>query len=109
MTRYRMVSLTNVLDGREKEFNEWYEQVHLGDLLGLDGMLSGQRYRLIDDPEWAYLADYEVETDDIRGLLERMNRRAQSGEIYFSPAFDMNFKVFTGQEIGPRHFSKRTG
>ena len=50
-----------------------------------------------------------VKADDIRGLLERMDRRAQSGEIYFSPAFDMNFKVFTGQEIGPRHFSKRTG
>lgn len=109
MTRYRMVSLTNVLDGREKEFNDWYEQIHLGDLLALDGMKSGQRYRLIDDPDWAYLADYEVETDDIRGLLNRMDQRARSGEIYFSPAFDPNYKLFTAQEIGPRQFTKRVG
>ncbi|MEO6041543.1 MAG: hypothetical protein ABIP41_06550 [Croceibacterium sp.] len=104
-----MVSLTNVVGGREKEFNEWYERIHLGDLLALDGMMSGQRYRLIDDPNWAYLADYEVETDDIHGLLELMNRRARSGEISFSPAFDTNYKLFTAEEIGPRHFSKQSG
>lgn len=100
MASYKMVVLTNPLDGRHAEFNDWYDSQHLDDLLELEGMQTAQRYRLKLGDGWSYMAIYDVETDDLDGLMTEMYRRADSGEIYMSPAFDNNYLLVAGEAIG---------
>ena len=45
----------------DADFNAWYNQEHLGDLLGLPGFLSGARYQAIQGGP-RYLACYELES-----------------------------------------------
>ena len=58
---------------REEEFNRWYDEVHLPDLLKVPGLVAAQRYRfhghtpMFPPPEGApeptYVAIYEFESD----------------------------------------------
>src|SRR5438105_766748 len=67
---------TNCPVDREREFNDWYENMHLPDLLTVDGIVAAQRFRLPDNgpamvtptgtPAVArYLALYGLDTEDV--------------------------------------------
>ena len=43
---FRMVSIAQPCAGREGEYDAWYEGLHMPEVLGLPGMVSGQRYKL---------------------------------------------------------------
>jgi hypothetical protein len=75
---------TNCPADREQEFNDWYEKMHLPDLLTVDGIVAAQRFRLPDDgsamvspagaPAGArYLALYELDTDDVAAVRAAVN------------------------------------
>ncbi|PLK26292.1 DUF4286 family protein [Novosphingobium sp. TH158] len=75
MPRYKMIALTNPVEGREDEFNEWYQNVHLPEVCATPGVVGAQRYRMavpLQDPSGLgkkYLAVYDIETDDLRATL----------------------------------------
>jgi hypothetical protein len=53
---------------REEEFNRWYDNTHLPDLLAVPGIVAARRYKLSGpanpkEPEAQYLAVYEVDSD----------------------------------------------
>lgn len=57
---------SNPVEGREAEFNDWYSQRHLPDVLRVPGYLSARRFSLESGdggppPGWRYLAIYEVD------------------------------------------------
>ena len=59
---------TNCLEpSREKEYHEWYNQVHLPDVLETPGFKRATRYENSEPAEGQgkFLAVYEVETEDI--------------------------------------------
>jgi len=59
---------TDCLDSsREKEFNDWYNRVHLPDALESPGFVRATRYENREPAEGQgkFLAVYEAETDDI--------------------------------------------
>lgn len=101
MPTYKMVVFTNPRDDRDAEFNEWYDERHLSDLLSLPGMKTAQRYKVVLGEGWRYLAIYDVETDDLDGLMTEMYRRVDDGEIFMSPAFDENYNLFAATSLGP--------
>jgi hypothetical protein len=67
MATYRLLVLSNPVEGREDEYNDWYTDRHLGDIVSLDGFVAAQRFRFVrprrpgQEPEYRYLAIYEVE------------------------------------------------
>jgi hypothetical protein len=74
---------TNCEPGREAEFNDWYDNVHLRDLLSVEGIVAAQRFELTGpgpqtinragEPTVAqYLAIYELDTEDTEAVLERI-------------------------------------
>lgn len=75
MARYKMIALTNPVEGREDEFNEWYQNVHLPEVCAVPGVTGAQRYRMaapLQDPSGLgkkYLAVYDIESDDLRATL----------------------------------------
>jgi hypothetical protein len=107
MPRYKLVVMTRPVDGREKEFNDWYQDVHLRDLVAVDGIKSAQRFRLsrtvVPDPEpLPYLAIYDVETDDIDKTLEDLQSRATGGRMFISPALAIEGAFgAVYEELGP--------
>ncbi len=77
-----LLALTNAVPGREDEFNRWYDDVHLGDVLKVPGIVSAQRFALtsiVDAPSpYAYLAIYEIEAERADAIIESLQSAGNS-------------------------------
>lgn len=77
----KLMVFSNAKDGRDDEYNKWYDEVHLPELRSIPGVRSGQRYRAqsVDGtpPEHSYLAVYDLDRDP-REVLKEL--AASSGE-----------------------------
>ena len=96
MAKHTFIVFTNSVEGKESEYNDWYNRQHIPDVLNVPGFVSAQRFRLADtqmsrDGSQAhkYLAIYEIETDDLAGTLKELRARGGTAEIVPSDAIDM--------------------
>ena len=83
MSRHTLVVMTNAADGKDAEFNAWYTDVHLPEVLEVEGFQSAQRFKVADatfagDSQYAYLALYEIETDDLQSALNALKDAAKN-------------------------------
>lgn len=63
MARSIYVVLSNAVPGRENEYNEWYDNVHLPDAVAVPGVVSAERFRVTSrfgDYPYDYLAIYDL-------------------------------------------------
>lgn len=108
MAKYNLIALTNPLEGRDDEFNDWYTNVHLADVLKLPGVTAAQRYRLADTQhragplEWAYMAVYEIEIDDISRTLSALRAASGSDAMPLSPSLSPERMVWIYEPITER-------
>jgi hypothetical protein len=66
MAKGIMVVASSPAEGREDEYNEWYNQEHIPALLSVPGFVSARRFRVRGDTDGhKYLAIYELEADDL--------------------------------------------
>ena len=87
--KHVILVLTEPTAGREDEYNDYYENQHLDEVLQTTGWKNAQRFRLVDEQGMrcphGYLAMYETEADDAPEILEKLNatrsRRVQSGAL----------------------------
>jgi hypothetical protein len=89
---------SNPIEGREEEFNEWYDNVHVPDLLAIPGLLSAHRYDLQDAainrnpampaPTHRYLCIYEME-GDVDTIMAKVQDSVLSGGITMTDAMDV--------------------
>ena len=75
--------LTNPLPGKEDEFNEWYTNTHLPEVVAVKGYISARRYKLSKDQMFAdqryrYMVIYEVESGKERQVLENLQAAVPS-------------------------------
>ena len=106
MPRYKLVVMTKPVEGREQEYNDWYQNVHLDDLVAIDGVKSAQRFRLnqavsCDRAPLPYLAIYDVETNDIDGVIKELNVRPQTGRMVITSALSTEIFAVVYEELGP--------
>ena len=93
MASYSFLVLSNAVDGREDEYNDWYDNRHLPDVLAIPGFVSAQRLVLADTQRaappypWRYMAVYTIETDDLKATLELLKARAGTDAMPMSGAF----------------------
>jgi len=98
-----MVVLTNPAEGQEDEFNRFYDERHVPDVLALGPFVSAQRFRLapasLGSPEkYRYLAIYEIaegRLEEARDVLVRLRAERDEAEaagreplLPVSPAID---------------------
>ncbi|OBK18815.1 DUF4286 family protein [Mycobacterium asiaticum] len=57
---------------REQEYNTWYDEVHLRELVALPGIVGARRLRPVNGGG-PYVALYEVEGDDLQAILQSMS------------------------------------
>ena len=109
MATHRLIVFTEPTPGREAEYNDWYDNVHLRDVLETEGFVGAQRFALADaqigdvaeQAPGRYLAIYEIEADSLEGALEKLN--AGAGTMEMSDALDMeSAKAIAFSAIGER-------
>lgn len=90
MRQYKMVVLSNPVSGREHECDDWYQNVHLHEMVTLPGFKSAQRFRIAhtmqETEPYQFLAVYEIETDAIDKTLQGLVSAAASGDLNLSDA-----------------------
>ena len=88
MEKWLLIVETNCTDpSQEKEFNRWYNNTHIPDLLSTPGVISATRYEnpTPGENQARYLALYEIETKDIMqtmvALNENMTKWGERGRL----------------------------
>jgi hypothetical protein len=92
MAKFSFVVLTNPVSGLEDQFNTWYDDVHLDDVLRVRGCVSAQRFEYRDHVEpagkWRYLAIYEWEADSVEDARQALTESRNAGEIDVDESLD---------------------
>lgn len=108
MPTYNLIALTNPLEGRDQEFNDWYTNEHLADVLKLPGVTAAQRFRLSGKQHregpmpWSYMAVYEIEIDDIAITLSALKAASGTADMPLSPALSPERMVWIYEPVTPR-------
>jgi hypothetical protein len=71
------------------EYNTWYDEVHLRDVVALDGFVSARRLAPVTDGE-PFVALYEIECDDLTAAVDGLRAAAQSGALVMSDVLQMD-------------------
>jgi hypothetical protein len=92
MSRHYLLALTNAVRGQEAEFNRWYDEQHLTDVLEIPGVVGAQRLQVLDafrgPLSWNYLTLYELDTDDPAGLMQELGSRVGTELMPMTAAMD---------------------
>jgi hypothetical protein len=92
--------------GQEREYNDWYTNVHMPQVLAVDGFKKAQRYRLARNLSAGevqpYIALYEIETADLDALIEESAGRMRTERMTLCAAFDQDSVIAAFyEEFGP--------
>jgi hypothetical protein len=98
----KMLVFTNPVEGREDEYNKWYDDVHLKDIVSIPSFRSGQRYRVAEvsglpqSSPHRYLAVYDFD-GSAQAAFENMAATAPNFQM--SDALDRNALFTFVEEI----------
>lgn len=97
MKSYSWIVLTNCVAGTDARYEEWYDKIHIPDLLRVPGIVAAKRGRvcgvqttMVDGAlelsrsagkNYGYFALYSIETDDPESVLAEVIRRANTPEM----------------------------
>jgi hypothetical protein len=95
MAIYQYIIMVSAAPGRLEEFERWYDNEHLRDVVAVPGVRSAKRYRLLSElgaeyeverPRWNSLSIYELETDDPVSLARHIRSLAGTAAMPMSDA-----------------------
>ena len=91
MPRFVFVVQTDPVDGRDREYNQWYDEIHLKDVCAFPGFVGARRFRLVEgEAKTRYLAIYELETDDPQRDIAALTAAAGTDRMRMSDALDLS-------------------
>ena len=93
MEKYVVMIKSNAVSGKEAEYEDWYNNTHLEEVLQVPGFVSGQQFRVKpengqDAPVFSHLARFEVESEDIDATLATLRNTFMSGAMTLTDAMD---------------------
>ena len=92
MPRCKLLVLTRAVAGQDDEFNRWYTDQHLADVLAVPGFVAASRMRQCAAPvspvAYPYAAIYEIDHEDPQSVIDEMMSRVGSDRMPLSPALD---------------------
>src|SRR5579864_4258123 len=114
LNRYVYMVMSDPLPGREVDFNDGYQNMHMGDLVQLPGWTGAQRFRLVPDvmPRHTLplyrrgnLIIWDQQGDDLGKLQSESRAAIAGGKSRLIPGFDYSEDgpvSTTYRVIGPR-------
>ena len=102
-----LVVLTNPVEGREDEYNEWYSGQHLDDVLTAAGFEAAQRFKFVPSklsrrPSAQYLAIYEVDVEQRERAEQLLLKTATTEAMPISEALGPRPITWWFESIGDR-------
>lgn len=94
MAKAQYVVLTSAHSGQQEDFERWYDECHLDDVVSVEGVYSATRYRLhqhvagLDAPTWCSLAIYDIDAEDPEAVIARISAQAGTPEMPTSDAMN---------------------
>ena len=78
MPTFTLVAWSNPTEGKEDEYGKWYDETHLQDMLGVPGIKTAQRFKLLRLGrskmfDQRYLCLYEFEAEDEESAKKIIN------------------------------------
>jgi len=84
-----LVSTNPASPEQEDEYNDWYNNVHLKEVLTVDGFVSARRFKTVnDDGGSQYVAIYEIDGDPqlaMKALGESTGKFNMSASLQLDP------------------------
>jgi hypothetical protein len=68
---------------REAEYHSWYNEIHLPEVVALDGFVSARRLAPADG-KGPFVALYEMEADDLQAAADNLQRVIERGDLRLS-------------------------
>ncbi len=97
-----MIVLSHPAEGREAEYNDWYQNFHLAQVVNIRDIKSATRFRLarklVEGEAHPYAAIYEIETEDIDAVLDELRAAAGTERLSISGAINTDFTNATVYE-----------
>lgn len=104
-----------VSEAKEAEYNDWYDNVHLKEVLGLAGFTAARRFQMSQQQlvsqgghegvtskfPHKYVAVYEVEADDLGVATNSLNEHGRELTASDAMAYDRTIAVLL-EEISSR-------
>jgi len=104
MGHYTLVVMSNPVEGRDAEYNDWYSRQHLHDVLRVPGFASAERFKMVGAPlseaGWQYCALYQLEHDRPQQAVDELLRRAGTDAMPMSDAMDPAWCAVLYESIG---------
>jgi hypothetical protein len=96
-----MLVFTNAIEGRDDEYNKWYNEIHLKDIVATPSFKSGKRFKVSDiqgfpAPEHRYLSIYEFDGPP-QAAME--NLTAATPNFQMTDALAADFKVLLVEDL----------
>lgn len=92
MGKYVMVVQSNAIEGRDDDYNNWYDSIHYQDICDIPGVKSGRRFEAtpiaMGPPGQPYLSIFEIETDNPAAVMAELGQRSADGRMRQSDALD---------------------
>jgi hypothetical protein len=88
--------LGNAREGQDEVYNDWYDNVHLPQVLAVPGVISAQRFSIevpefakaFGEPKHRYLAVYEYE-GDADAIQAYLREASAKGEMEMHPSLEL--------------------
>lgn len=105
MADYRFVVMTNATQGQDAEFNRWYDEQHVPDVLSVPGFVAAQRFKASaarGTPAHGFLTIYEITTDDVDATFAELARRVGTDRMPMSDALKRDAASYVYEVMGER-------
>lgn len=86
MAKVQYLVLASATPGDVAEFDRWYDEEHLEDVVAVEGVTSARRYRISEstpmgmpDFGWTSLAIYEIDAADPQAVLAKITETWYAG------------------------------
>jgi hypothetical protein len=93
VTKHILAVFSNPVEGRQEEYETWYSQRHIFDLLKVPGITGARLFSVVPEEEpmgpgvkQRYLAIYEIEGADIAHVLPKIQELKETGDMPVSDA-----------------------
>jgi hypothetical protein len=89
-----LLVMSNPSEGREEEYNDWYSNTHLAEVIALPGFVAAQRFQFHESQltgfpasSHRFIAIYEIDGDPA-AAFEILEAALESGRMVLPPSID---------------------
>jgi hypothetical protein len=75
---------------RDADYNDWYNDIHVIDILKLSGFTSARRFRKLVGEGHPYAAVYEVDAEDLQEAFTGLGVAVANGDVRMTDALAMD-------------------